>query len=295
MFSSRMIPSFIRTHWLGQYSLPRSFWLNTILLSWFIPIAALTLLSSNTWHLPARLTSVAFVVIFVAFYPLLIWGMGGTARAGKFYREKGGRKIWASAATLATMLLLMDSVYFFLGTRGILIEHVRMAITGKYGPPASISVSDNGTQLLLTGTLQEGSAEALAVAINNAPLATVIALDSNGGLLQEATLIAKDISQHGLDTYVSRECSSACTFAFLAGRHRCIAQGARIGFHAASYVHDLSRNTFQNIATFQRDQYLKAGLAEPFVGEIMETPNSGAWYPSHKELLEARVTTPNCP
>src|ERR1700722_12405052 len=287
--------TFIRKHWLGQYSLIRSFWLNTILLAWFTPLVALTLLSSNTWHVRPRVTSVAFVVIFLTVFPLLLWGMGGTARAGKLYREKGGRKIWPMAAMLATMLLLIDSFYFFLGTRGILIEHVRMGFTGKYGPPASVSVIKNGTELQLAGTQQDGPAEGFAVAINNAPFVTAIALDSKGGLLQEATLLAKSISQHGLDTYVGRECSSACTFVFLAGRHRCLAQGARIGFHAASYMHDLSRRTFENIATFQRDQYLKAGLAEPFVSEIMETPNSRVWYPSRKELLEARVTTQDCP
>jgi hypothetical protein len=75
----------------------------------------------------------------------------------------------------------------------------------------------------------------------------------------------------------------------------CVAQGARIGFHAASYLHDLSRKTLENIGTIQRDQYLKAGLPEPFISEIMETPNSRVWYRSRKELREARVTTEDCP
>jgi membrane-bound ClpP family serine protease len=221
--------------------------------------------------------------------------MGGTARAGKLYRENGGRKIWPTAAMLATMLLLMDSFYFFLGTRGILVEHVRMVFTGRYGAPASMSVVKNGTDLQLTGTLYEGSADAFAGAIHDAPTVTVFDLDSKGGILQEALLLAESVSQRGLDTYVSRECSSACTFVFLAGRHRCLARGARIGFHAASYVHDLSRKTFEDIAALERDQYLKAGLAEPFISEIMETPNSRAWYPSREELREAHVTTEGCP
>jgi hypothetical protein len=285
---------FIRKHWLGEYSFPRSFWFHTILLSWFTPIAALTLLSSNTWHIASRVSSVMFVAILVMFYPLLLWGMGGTARAGKRYEEHGGRKAWAIAARLATMLLLMDSIYFFLDTRAIVTQHIHMAFTGKYGPPASISVVNNGTRLLLTGELREGSAEALTLAMNRTPSVTTIVIDSKGGMLQEASLLARSVSQYGLDTYVNQECSSACTFVFLAGRHRCVAEGARLGFHAASYVRDLSRKTFQSIADYQRDLYVKAGLPGPFVNTIMATPSSRVWYPSRQELLEARVTTPDC-
>lgn len=286
---------FIRKHWLGEYSFPRSFWLNTILLSWFTPIAMLSLLSSNTWNIPARAASIAFVSIFFMFYPLFFWGVLGTARAIKVYRENAGRKIWIVVAMPVMTLLFGDSFFTFLGTYRIVDDHIHMAFTGRYGPPASISVIDGGKSLLLSGQMREGSADAFAKAMNSFPSVTTIAFDSKGGLLQEAILIDKSIAKHSLDTYVTRECTSACTFSFLAGRHRCMAEGARIGFHAATYVRDLSKKTFQNIADYQRDLYLKAGLPELFVNEIMETPNSRVWYPSRQALLDAHVTTPDCP
>jgi hypothetical protein len=286
--------TFIPKHWRGEYSLRRSFWLNTVVISWFIPLSTLTLFSANTFQLPTRIASIAFVIVFGMFSPSLMWGLVGTARASKIYQERGGRKSWATAAVLVTMLLLLDSLFFFLNTRGISVDHFRMAFTGIYGPPASVSVVNSGEGLILTGPLQVGSAEELAVEINKAPSVKVIILNSKGGLLQEAALLAKNISQRGLDTYVNQECSSACTFVFLAGKNRCLAPGARVGFHAAIYVHDLSRKTFQNLAGIQRDLYIKAGLPEPFVSEIMETPNSRVWYPSRKELLEAHVTTQGC-
>jgi hypothetical protein len=285
---------FLRKHWLGEYSLPQSFWLHTILLAWLLPICALTLLSSNPWHIPPRVASLAFVAIFLIFYPVLWWAILGTARASKSYRQKGGRKIWLSAAMWVPALLFTDSLFFFLNTHAIISEHFRMAFTGQYAPPASISVDKTATRLLLTGELREGSAAALTLALTNSPAATTIALDSKGGLLQEATLLANTISQHALDTYVERECSSACTFVFLAGRHRCIAAGARIGFHAPTTVRDLSRQTPQSVADLQRDLYLKAGLPEPFINTIMQTSNFRVWYPSPRELLEAHVTTPDC-
>ena len=172
--------------------------------------------------------------------------------------------MWASAAMLATMLLLMDSIYFFLGTRGILIEHVRMAFTGKYGPPASISVVNGGTKLLLTGALQEGSAEAFAAAINNAPSATVIRSGFEGG--RPAAGGYPDCEKH-FTTRPGYVCKSG-VFVGMHFRFSCREAQVRSPrvhewvFTAASYVHDLSKKTFQNIAAFQRDQYLKAGLAE---------------------------------
>lgn len=286
---------FFQKQWLGEYSFPRSFWLHAILLSWFAPILALSLLSLNPWHIPGRIASVAFLAICMIFYPLLWWGMFGAARAGKLYAEKGGRRIWVTAATLTMAFLFMDSVYFFLGRTAMVMEHVRMAFTGRYGPPASVTLIENGSGLRLAGELREGSADAFALAISKSFTVSNLVLDSKGGLFQEATLLAKSVSQHGLDTYVEGECSSACTLVFLAGTRRCTAEGARIGFHAASYQRDLARKTSQDAADYERNLYRQAGLPATFIDRIMETPNWNVWYPSHQELREAGVTSPNCP
>jgi hypothetical protein len=54
------------------------------------------------------------------------------------------------------------------------------------------------------------------------PEATVVMLHSEGGLVQSALLMAQDLHDRGLDTYVAADkvCNSACSFIFLAGRMR---------------------------------------------------------------------------
>jgi len=285
---------FIRRHWLGEYSFPRSFWFHTTVLAWLAPIATLTVLSSNAWNIQGRTASGAFLAILLVFYPALFWGICGTARAAKHYLNTGGTRIWVQAASWVIALLFMDSIYFVLGTRAIVVDHIRMAFTGRYGPPASITVSKDGRRLFLTGELREGTAEAISIAMAHASTVAMVTLDSKGGLFQEASRVAEIISQHHLDTYVERECSSACTLLFLAGNRRCMAEDARIGFHAASYARDLSRRTPEAIAEFQREQYTTAGLSQSFVNRIIKTPNRSVWYPSQQELLEAHVTTRDC-
>jgi hypothetical protein len=294
MTDSDVTYGFIRKHWRGEYSFARSFWLDTILLTWLIPIAALSVLSSNNWGIQGRIASIAFVVILLMLYPSLFWGICGTARAARRYRDKGGSNARVMIASWVMVFLLMDSIYFLLGTRSIISDHIRMAFTGTYGPPVSVAVIDNGMRLLLKGELRDGSAEAVEVAIARSPSVTAIVLDSKGGLFQEAERTAAIIKQRDLDTDVEGECSSACTLIFLAGRRRCVAENARIGFHAASYAHDLSRRTSQPIAEYQRDRYTRSGLSPSFVDHIIQTSNRDVWYPSHQELSEAHVTTPGC-
>jgi hypothetical protein len=54
--------------------------------------------------------------------------------------QKGGRKTWVGAAMWISILLLTDSVFFFLNRDAIIGEHFRMTFTGRYAPPASIGI-----------------------------------------------------------------------------------------------------------------------------------------------------------
>jgi hypothetical protein len=73
----------------------------------------------------------------------------------------------------------------------------------------------------------------------------VVELDSDGGSLRTALEIGRIIRLGEFDTVVGNDqsCASACALIWLAGAHRTMVVGGRIGFHA-SYV-DLDGSLIQ--------------------------------------------------
>jgi hypothetical protein len=118
-------------------------------------------------------------------------------------------------------------------------------------------------------------------------------LHSNGGWVRQGNLIAKVITDRGLNTYVEQECTSACTIAFLAGKERASEPTARLGFHSFRAVGAESKgnstDSSQMIAL--ETVYRHAGIAPDFIQRILETPSDKMWYPSHEELLAKGVLT----
>jgi len=74
----------------------------------------------------------------------------------------------------------------------------------------------------LNGAIAVGSALDFRRALRAAPNAKLITLNSDGGNVQAGLLIADDINQRGLTTYIPRtnKCYSACSYIFLAGKER---------------------------------------------------------------------------
>jgi hypothetical protein len=284
---------FFFKHLNGEYSLPRAFWLNTIVIAWILPMLALVAQSLNLEKVSERIASIEFLAIVVLEYVLLVWGAIGTSRSGKRYVKQGGSSLWRIAAVGMTIFLIADTALYL--SRAALLENVHMAFTGHYGPPASIRDISNGAALLVKGDLQEGTAEALMKVAAASSTATLVVLDSKGGLFEQARLMSQVISKHRLNTYVERECSSACALVFLAGASRCISSTARIGFHAGRRLGGPPELIPRAIADAQRDLYIKAALPTSFVEKIMTTPNRSIWYPSYPELVDANVVTQDCP
>lgn len=67
--------------------------------------------------------------------------------------------------------------------------------------------------------------------INMHPSIEVIVLTSTGGIGDAARKMARSIQDFGLDTEALGHCDSACTYIFLAGRHRTLLRGSLVGFH----------------------------------------------------------------
>jgi hypothetical protein len=89
-----------------------------------------------------------------------------------------------------------------------------------FGP---FSVSDTTPDVIvLNGEIDIGSALNFRRALQAAPNAKLLTLNSPGGTVQMALLIADDVHERGISTYIAKEsgCHSACALVFLAGVER---------------------------------------------------------------------------
>jgi hypothetical protein len=126
--------------------------------------------------------------------------------------------------------------------------------------------------IVLNGELDAGSALNFRRALDEAPDAQVLALNSPGGIVQMGLLIADDVHERSLDTYVPENagCYSACSIIFLAGAGR-LAEG-ELG------VHQLTSSTGDLTS------------AQLTISDIIEVLNR---FGTPTEVLTAMFRTPN--
>ncbi len=149
----------------------------------------------------------------------------------------------------------------------------------------------DGAEIEIIGTLTGGVAAALGRTLKTTPQAKVVHLNSFGGLSFEGLRLFELIRSRGLVTYTSGWCYSACTTAFLGGRERWIARGARLGFHkparAGAGPDDVS--WVLGVEGALLDSYVD--IPADFVRKAQSIPHETMWYPSIDELRRANVVT----
>lgn len=282
---------FIARHWRGDYSLARSYWLHTVLLSSLVPAFAISALARLTNDMPARY-GVAGVLVIAAFsYLAWTWGVVGCWKSASRHPGRGGRR-WI--AWLVKFLILCGAISLVSSSwrnSQSLREQFDIALGKQLGPPVSYQLRVDGKSILLQGGMNDGAADGLEQMLQHAPRVRTVVLYSAGGWVREGKLVGEVIRRHGLDTYVEQECSSSCTLAFLAGRDRAADPRAHIGFHTLYTVggDDRINRSFDRKLTF--DTYGALGLPEGFVEHIADTPAQKSWYPEAGEMLQAGVLT----
>jgi hypothetical protein len=128
----------------------------------------------------------------------------------------------------------------------------------------------------------------LQVVIDASPNATTLVLNSDGGRETAAEELALRVRQRHLNTLVEDHCLSACTFLFLAGDKREVADDAELGFHQGT-VQGASA-TVQAIFNNQMSEYYRShGVRQWFIDRIVATPPASMWYPIRDELKEGGI------
>lgn len=283
--------AFFRRHYNGDYSLARSYWVNTFLVSLFAPVLGVMLLPWLGENLPARYGSSGFLFVTVFGIVAWCWAAAGTWASANKHVQRGGKAGWARAAKFMIVFGILRTLAAVGNMMPTLQEHLRVATGAQLGPGTTLQVRTDGRSILLSGGINDGSAEQLDRALETAPGVTTVVLSSGGGWVREGKMLADVIRKRGLNTYVEGYCASACTIAFLAGKERAAAPTAKIGFHASRSIGSSAATYSPEESAELRDIYRDAGLPDAFVREAIDTPHAKMWHPSHDALLSAGVLT----
>lgn len=286
---------YFASHWRGEQSLVRSYWINNILVA--SPLA-FVLTGLMAWISAKGDSLQVSAIVLLMGFPLLvllnIWCVVGGWRAAGHYRQDGGSGLWSLLARLSLGLgalqLVVSMVFGFLPQAG---EFWQMARGIDPIGQATLSLSDDGRSLKLEGTIGLGDGDRLRSLLASEPAKGLrrIELSSPGGRVREAEKMAEALKKHGHASRVVGTCASACTLVFLAGQPRQVMNGAQLGFHRAStgtYNPVIDELANQDLAR----SYRALGLPEPLIEQTLSTPSHSIWFAPRKDLLLHRLIAP---
>lgn len=283
-------------HWRGETPLWLSFWI--LFVGGSVVVTSLAVFASRSFEFggvsynPAQML-VAGIIYGIIVWSVWIWQMVGVLRAADRYKgaksELNKSAHWGTVAQiaviLATLLRVIVSSDEYLPQ---VIDTARVVIKNDPSLPSyAIQVSDDGTEMEISGGIKFGLANEVASILNSEKI-RVIRLKSKGGRGPEAAKLFYLIRDRQLTTSVSDECLSACIMVFAAGRERVMKTSAVLGFHSAAAYFGAppGESTGQ-----QREILTIAGFDERFISKMLSTPSNKMLTPNVTELLDAKVIT----
>ncbi|MBL8197650.1 MAG: hypothetical protein JNJ67_01835 [Chromatiales bacterium] len=283
--------SWIARHWRGELRLGISWWINcvalTVVLYWLIPwIAHASGLSSGE-SASAYTAILGLVLLQTGIIPL--WQMVGLWQACDRALRTSDRIFTARLAQVAAVLftLLIATRGLVAGAEQVIAARVAWAL-GSY--QYQVTLLPGGREIEVDGGLGFGVSAAVGELLASNPDVRRIRLNSGGGALSEGVRLRELIVAHGLDTYSSRECSSACVSAFIGGRFRYLQRGARMGFHLPRNWEPLSTGPVSSLYATELRYFQQRGVPNWFLGNWIRSGQK-FWYPTGFQLQRAGIVS----
>ncbi len=246
------------------------------------------------------LESVAFVLIVATTLSGLLWWSWGTHR--KFLALLSEGRI--VGALLAFLFSIAGFLILLLSARELApilfvpasayektLAACERADSTWVGKPWTVMAIPELNRIVATGSIGEGSAKALELAMLRNPGIKLLELDSGGGLVLEQDMLIQLVEKHQLDTLVIGKCASACTGVFLAGRRRFITPDSRFGFHRAGYCGMQRNGPWLDSDYMSAIHYREQGVHEDFLGKALATDPYELWRPSALAVKQGGFAT----
>jgi len=281
--------NYLHRHWQGALSLPKSYWISGILIAALFILPYLLLMRLALTDHP-RLIGAAVMGLWLTLLVAMLWLCIGIFRSADHYALAHPARHWGSVAKLSVVLgcLAVLSVFARLGVPQI--RDFADAMSGAHQARYALELRRDGTELAITGPMENGLSEAVARSLMEHPRLATLALDSEGGDLNEADKLKTIILGRGLNTYVPATCADACVTAFAAGKTRWLSRSAALALHrpvlAGATPADLAAAA-EKVKVFLESR----GVAAQFIDKSLATGEDAPFRPSHAELFESRLAT----
>ena len=221
--------------------------------------------------------------------PFVIFVVGVVSTWSSLARFKKRNIIAANVAELGQFLMIITALPIL--SYCILVYIPDTALAARDGmrlvPGRDWSVVVDGNLLRISGEFTRGIGDSVKAAVDQNQGLRVVVLDSPGGDTGEGLQIARAIKGHALSTAVKNRCSSACTFAFVAGRERILLPNTHLGFHACRQMIWYAECTNKMYEAY----FVENGIERRFIRKGMAVPWKSIWYPTVDELIAANVVT----
>ena len=284
------------SHWRGEHSLVRSYWLNNFLVA--MPLA-LALTGLMSWiSVKGDSLQVSAIIMLVGF-PLLLaldtWCIVGAWRSATAYLRDHGSVLWGWLARITLVLgalQLLASVLF--GLVPNVGEYWQMARGIDPIGQARFSFSPDGRSLRLDGVIGMGDGERMRALLASEAARGLkrVELSSPGGRVREAEHMASAMKAHRHEARAVGTCASACTLVFLAGSPRQLAPEGQLGFHRAST--GTYNPVFEELANQQLAKtYRELGLPESMIDTTLRTSARSMWFVPREELQAHALIAPS--
>ena len=264
---------FLIRHWRGELPLAQALWLNGVALTAVI-IGTANLSLVGRWQSavdsrPEFFMLTACSAIFLIIIP--VWQMRGLWRAADHHMNHVGTILAGRGTQIIATILTLLAVLRVIGAGNDVILLSPAALnTGIYH--SQIEVQMQGREIEIRGGFGFGLAERVANILAEQPAIRRVHLDSCGGSLTEAILLARLIESHQLNSYTSEICSNTCVMPFIFGRHRVLKRGCRLAF---SNAYGLPQSALEGIQS--------RNIRGSFIHR-WKLFGAQAWYPNEREL-----------
>jgi len=161
------------------------------------------------------------------------------------------------------------------------------------------TVPEFGEVLLVNGSIDDGDADRFAAYIEDAGAPELIALNSPGGLVEEALSIGRLVREQEVDTVIlaGMFCVSACPYILAGGIERTVSHDGAVGMHQHYYDASVLLPAFLAVRDVQYGQgrtmefLIEMGIDPGVMLHSLRTPPRRIYVLNRTELEDSRMAT----